>query len=35
MMQAVASTDWGAFVPGGFPTNVSNVKAINATEADR
>jgi peptide/nickel transport system substrate-binding protein len=32
MMQAVASTDWGAFVPGGFPTNVSNVRAVNATE---
>ena len=31
MMQAVASTDWGAFVPGGFPTNVTNVKATNAT----
>jgi peptide/nickel transport system substrate-binding protein len=27
MLQAVGSTDWGAFVPGGFPTNVSNVKA--------
>ena len=32
MMQAVASSDWGAFVPGGFPTNVSNVRAVNATE---
>jgi peptide/nickel transport system substrate-binding protein len=32
MMQAVASTDWGAFVPGGFPTNVTNVRAVNATE---
>jgi peptide/nickel transport system substrate-binding protein len=31
MMQAVASTDWGAFVPGGFPTNVSDVKATSAT----
>jgi len=30
MMQAVASSDWGAFVPGGFPTNVSNVKATSA-----
>jgi peptide/nickel transport system substrate-binding protein len=32
MMQAVASTDWGDFTPGGFPTNVSNVRAVNATE---
>jgi peptide/nickel transport system substrate-binding protein len=32
MMQAVGSTDWGAYVPGGFPTNVTNVKAVNATE---
>jgi peptide/nickel transport system substrate-binding protein len=32
MMQAVGSTDWGAFVPGGFPTNVTNVRAVNATE---
>jgi peptide/nickel transport system substrate-binding protein len=31
MMQAEASTNWGAFVPGGFPENVSNVKATNAT----
>jgi peptide/nickel transport system substrate-binding protein len=31
MMQAVASSDWGAYVPGGFPTNVSDVKATNAT----
>ncbi len=31
MLQAVGSSDWGAFVPGGFPTNVSNVKAVNAT----
>ena len=31
MLQAVGSTDWGAFVPGGFPTNVTNVKATNAT----
>jgi peptide/nickel transport system substrate-binding protein len=27
MMQAVGSTDWGAYVPGGFPSNVSNVTA--------
>jgi peptide/nickel transport system substrate-binding protein len=32
MMQAVGAADWGAYVPGGFPTNVSNVKAVNATE---
>jgi peptide/nickel transport system substrate-binding protein len=31
MMQAEASTNWGAFVPGGFPDNVSNVKATSAT----
>jgi peptide/nickel transport system substrate-binding protein len=31
MMSAVGSSDWGAFVPGGFPTNVSGVKAVNAT----
>jgi peptide/nickel transport system substrate-binding protein len=31
MMQAVAATDWGAYVPGGFPTNVSDVKATSAT----
>ncbi len=31
MLQAVGSSDWGAFVPGGFPTNVSNVKAVNNT----
>ncbi len=31
MLQAVGATDWGAFVPGGFPTNVTNVKATNAT----
>jgi peptide/nickel transport system substrate-binding protein len=32
MMQAVGSTDWGDFSPGGFPTNVTNVKAVSATE---
>jgi len=32
MLQAVGSTDWGAYVPGGFPSNVSNVRAVNATE---
>src|SRR5277367_2630566 len=31
MLQAVASSDWGAFVPGGFPTNVSDVKATSST----
>src|SRR3984885_7475143 len=31
MMQAVASSDWGAFVPGGFPTNVSNVTVTSPT----
>jgi peptide/nickel transport system substrate-binding protein len=31
MMQAVGSSDWGAWVPGGFPTNVSNVHATSAT----
>ncbi len=30
MLQAVGASDWGAFVPGGFPTNVSDVKAVNA-----
>ncbi len=31
MLQAVGQTEWGAFVPGGFPTNVTNVKATSAT----
>jgi peptide/nickel transport system substrate-binding protein len=31
MLQAVAQTAWGAFVPGGFPTNVTNVKATSPT----
>jgi peptide/nickel transport system substrate-binding protein len=31
MLQAVGSSDWGAYVPGGFPTNVSDIKAVNAT----
>jgi peptide/nickel transport system substrate-binding protein len=31
MLQAVGSSDWGAFVPGGFPTNVTDVKATSAT----
>ncbi len=32
MLQAVGSTEWGAFVPHGFPTNVSNVKAVSPTQ---
>jgi peptide/nickel transport system substrate-binding protein len=32
MMQAVGAQDWGAFVPGGFPTNVSDVTAVSPTE---
>jgi peptide/nickel transport system substrate-binding protein len=31
MLQAVGSTEWGAFVPGGFPTNVTSVTATSAT----
>jgi peptide/nickel transport system substrate-binding protein len=31
MLQAVGSTDWGAYVPGGFPTNVTDIKALNST----
>ena len=31
MLQAVGSSDWGAYVPGGFPTNVSDVKATSPT----
>ena len=31
MMQAEAASNWGAYVPGGFPDNVSNVKATSAT----
>src|SRR5271166_4559142 len=31
MLQAEGATEWGAFVPGGFPTNVTNVKATSAT----
>src|ERR1700728_4525512 len=27
VLQAVGSSDWGACVPGGFPHNVTNVKA--------
>jgi peptide/nickel transport system substrate-binding protein len=32
MMQAVGATDWGAYVPGGFPTNVTNVAAPSDTQ---
>jgi peptide/nickel transport system substrate-binding protein len=32
MLQAVGSADWGAYVPGGFPGNVSYVKAVSPTE---
>jgi peptide/nickel transport system substrate-binding protein len=32
MMQAVGVQDWGAYVPGGFPDNVTNVKAVSPTE---
>ncbi len=32
MMQAVGAQDWGAYVPGGFPTNVSNIKVVSPTE---
>jgi peptide/nickel transport system substrate-binding protein len=32
MMQAVGASDWGAYVPGGFPSNVSNVTAVSPTE---
>jgi peptide/nickel transport system substrate-binding protein len=31
MLQAVGASDWGAYVPGGFPTNVSDIKATSAT----
>ena len=32
MMQAVGASDWGAYVPGGFPTNVRDVTAVSPTE---
>ncbi|MGB6583230.1 MAG: ABC transporter substrate-binding protein [Streptosporangiaceae bacterium] len=32
MMQAVAPADWGDYVPGLIPSNISNVKAVNSTE---
>ena len=31
MLQAVGQTEWGAFTPGGFPANVTDVKAASAT----
>ncbi|MGD0559311.1 MAG: ABC transporter substrate-binding protein [Streptosporangiaceae bacterium] len=27
MLQSVGTADWGAYVPGGFPSNVSDIKA--------
>ena len=30
MMKAVA-TDWGDFVPGRFPTDVTNIKAVSSS----
>jgi peptide/nickel transport system substrate-binding protein len=32
MLQAVGTTEWGAYVPGGFPSNVTNVKAVSPTQ---
>lgn len=32
MMKAVGEQDWGAYVPNGFPTNVSNIKVVSPTE---
>jgi peptide/nickel transport system substrate-binding protein len=32
MLQAVGSSDWGAYVPNGFPTNVTDVTAVSPTE---
>jgi peptide/nickel transport system substrate-binding protein len=31
MMQAVASSDWGAYVPGGFPSNITSVRGSGDT----
>ena len=31
MLQAVGQTGWGAFLPGGFPANVTSIKATSAT----
>jgi peptide/nickel transport system substrate-binding protein len=31
MLQAVGTTSWGDYTPGGFPSNVSNVKATSPT----
>jgi peptide/nickel transport system substrate-binding protein len=32
MLQAVGSSDWGAYVPGGFPTNVSDIHAVGTNQ---
>jgi peptide/nickel transport system substrate-binding protein len=32
MMQAVGRQDWGAYVPGGFPANVSDVTVVSPAE---
>jgi peptide/nickel transport system substrate-binding protein len=32
MMQAVGAFDWGAYMPGGFPANVRDVKTVSPTE---
>jgi peptide/nickel transport system substrate-binding protein len=32
MMKAVAAADWGAYVPGGFPSDVTSVKADSPTQ---
>jgi peptide/nickel transport system substrate-binding protein len=32
MLQAVGTTEWGAYVPGGFPSNVTGVKAVSPTQ---
>jgi peptide/nickel transport system substrate-binding protein len=32
MMKAVGPTDWGDYVPGEFPDNVSDIKAVSSTE---
>jgi peptide/nickel transport system substrate-binding protein len=32
MLKAVGSSDWGAFVPGGFPDNVTNIHAVGSNQ---
>jgi peptide/nickel transport system substrate-binding protein len=32
MMKAVAAQDWGDYVPGLFPDNVTNIKVVNSSE---